>query len=49
MTRKGIGILLGIMVVMLAGCGRTPTAPEGSGKKSPSPVHTRSTVVSGLY
>ena len=47
MARTTSGILLGIMLVMLAGCGRTPTAPEGSGKKTPAPVHTR-TVVSAV-
>ena len=48
MASKASWILLGIMVMMLAGCGRTPTAPEGSGKKTPAPVHTRSTVISGM-
>jgi hypothetical protein len=47
MARTASWILLGIMMMMLAGCGRTPTAPEGSGKKTPAPVHTR-TVVSGI-
>lgn len=35
-------LMLGILLVTLSGCGRTPTAPEGSGKKTPAPVHTRS-------
>lgn len=36
-----IGIALGIMVVMLSGCGRLPTASEDSGKKKPNPIHLR--------
>jgi hypothetical protein len=41
MARTACWLVLAIMVVMLAGCGRTPTAPEGATKKNPSPVHTR--------
>jgi len=48
MAITGRWILLGIMVMMVAACGRTPTAPEGSGKKTPNPVHTRTTMVSGI-
>ena len=41
MARLASVFLLGMMIVTLSGCGRTPTAPEGSGKKTPAPVHTR--------
>lgn len=41
MPRGWTWVLMGIMVVMLSGCGRAPTAPEGTVKKKPAPVHTR--------
>jgi hypothetical protein len=44
MARTASWLLLAIMVGLLAGCGRTPTAPEGAAKKTPSPVHTRTTL-----
>jgi hypothetical protein len=49
MARTWSWILLGIMVVMLAGCGRTPTAAEGTGKKKPAPVHTRSATLPSVH
>ncbi|GEM_PF-6843457 len=35
-------LLLAFTALMLVGCGRTPTATEGSSDKKPAPVHTRS-------
>lgn len=42
MRRFGTLMIVGMMLVVLSGCGRTPTAPAGSGSKKPAPVHTRS-------
>ena len=48
MAKLASVFVLGMMIVTLAGCGRTPTAPESSGKKTPAPVHTRGMTAPGV-